>query len=119
MNYSLHHYQAYSHVIADSISYINEHFHEPLSLESLARKVNLSPFHFIRIFSKETGVTPHQYLINTRISAAKFLLKSSEASIKDIAFSTGFKSESSFCSTFKNWENTTPSLYRNDLSMHP
>lgn len=105
----------YTHTIADSISYINEHFHEPISLDSLAEKANMSLFHFTRIFAKETGVTPHQYLISTRISAAKFMLKSSETSIKDIAFSTGFNSESSFCSTFKKWEGMTPSQYRNRI----
>ncbi len=102
-------------LIADSVSYINEHFHEYISIEELAEKANLSLFHFTRIFSREIGITPHQYLISTRISAAKFLLKSSEASVKDIAFSTGFHSESSFCSTFKKWEHMTPSEYRKSI----
>lgn len=101
--------------IADSIAFINEHFHEDISLEEIAEKANLSLFHFTRIFAKETGFTPHQYLINTRISAAKFMLKSSETSVKDIAFSIGFNSESSFCSTFKKWEKITPSQYRDNI----
>lgn len=105
----------HTHTVADTISYINEHFHEPIFLDVLADKANLSPFHFTRIFTRETGVTPHQYVISTRISAAKFMLKSSETSIKDIAFSTGFNSESSFCSTFKKWEKITPSQYRNNI----
>lgn len=102
----------YTTTISNSISFINENFHQPISLEEIAAKANLSLYHFTRIFAKETGFTPHQYLINTRISAAKFMLKTSETSIKDIAFSTGFNSESSFCSTFKKWENITPSEYR-------
>ncbi|MGN0277546.1 MAG: helix-turn-helix domain-containing protein [Hominisplanchenecus sp.] len=102
-------------ITADLISYINEHFHEPVSLDALAKKANLSPYHFTRIFARETGYTPHQYLINTRISAAKFMLKSSERSIKDIAFSTGFNSESNFCSTFKKWEKVTPGEYRQSI----
>lgn len=101
--------------IADSISYINDHFREDISLDSLAKKANLSLFHFSRVFMKETGFSPHQYLINTRISAAKYLLKSSEISIKDIAFSTGFNSESSFCYTFKKRENLTPSQFRQSI----
>lgn len=101
--------------IADSITFINEHFHEDISLIQLAEKINLSLYHFTRVFAKETGFTPHQYLISTRISAAKYMLKSSETSIKDIAFSTGFNSESSFCSTFKKWEKITPSQYRSNI----
>lgn len=104
-------------IIADSISYINEHFAEPLSLDLLAHRANLSLYHFSRIFARETGLTPHQYLISTRISAARFMLKSSEAAIKDIAFSIGFNSESSFCSTFKKWEQITPSEYRNKITL--
>lgn len=103
--------------IADSISYINENFQQDLPLKTLAQKANMSPFYFTRVFFDETGSTPHQYLINTRISAAKYLLKSTDASIKDIAFHIGFHSESSFCSTFKKWENLTPSQYREGIHL--
>lgn len=105
----------YSSAMADAISYINEHFREDLTLENLAEKTSMSLFHFTRIFTRETGITPHQYLIKTRLSAAKYLLKSTETSIKDIAFSTGFNSESSFCTTFKKWEQMTPSQYRQSI----
>lgn len=105
---------SHSLLMAECLAYINEHFRESISLEDLSRRVNLSLYHFIRIFTKETGVTPHQYIINIRLTAAKFLLKSQECSIKEIAFSTGFNSESSFCSTFKKWEKVTPSEYRNN-----
>lgn len=107
--------RTYASTITDSISFINEHFNQNISLTEIASKANLSLYHFTRIFSKETGFTPHQYLIHTRISAAKYMLKSSETSIKDIAFSTGFHSESSFCSTFKKWEKMTPSQYRGNI----
>lgn len=104
-----------STIIEDTITYINEHFNEPINLDLLAAKATLSPFYFTRVFTTETGFTPHQYLIATRINAAKFLLKSSETSIKDIAFSCGFNSESGFCSTFKKWEQLTPSQYRDNI----
>ena len=104
----------YGSTMADAISYINEHFQCDLSLETLAAEANMSPYHFTRVFTKETGITPHQYLIKTRLSAAKYLLKSTETSVKNIAFSTGFHSETSFCITFKKWENVTPSQYRRE-----
>ena len=78
----------------------------------IAKNANLSPFYFTRVFTAETGFTPHQYLIATRLNSAKFLLKTPGISIKEIAFASGFNSESSFCSTFRKWENMTPSEYR-------
>lgn len=98
--------------IAQSITFISEHFAEDIALETLAGTANLSPYHFTRIFTRETGFTPHQYIIQTRLAAAKYLLKSSELTVKDIGFSVGFHSETSFCTTFKKREKITPSQYR-------
>lgn len=101
--------------VKDAVSYINEHFAEPLTLKDLAEKACLSPFYFTRIFSEETGMTPYQYLISTRISAAKFMLKSTSLSIKEIGYQCGFSSMTSFCSTFKKWEDQTPGRYRTSI----
>lgn len=98
--------------LSETIAYINEHFAEQISLEQLAKQASLSPFYFTRMFTKETGMTPHQYVIATRITSAKFLLKTTDIPVKEIGFSSGFTSESSFCTTFKKWENVTPSEYR-------
>lgn len=102
--------------VIDSAAYINDHFQEQISLKHLAEKANLSLYHFTRSFAKETGFTPHQYLINARVSAAKFMLKSSEMPVKDIGYSTGFHSESSFCTTFKKWVGVTPTQYRGNAA---
>lgn len=93
-------------------SYISRHFHENISLELLASQAGLSPYYFLRLFASETGFTPHQYLVNTRIDAAKFLLRSPEIPVKDISVRTGFSSEGSFCSCFKKNEGMTPGQYR-------
>ena len=98
--------------VADSLAFINEHFHEAISLKDIAEKANLSLYHFSRIFTTETGFTPHQYMINIRLYAAKYMLMSTDTPIKDIAFSTGFGSESYFCATFKKIEHMTPNQYR-------
>ncbi|MGN0355272.1 MAG: AraC family transcriptional regulator [Muricoprocola sp.] len=104
---------SHSQIVENSLAYISEHFSEPLSLETLASNSNMSPFHFSRVFTEETGFTPHQYLIATRINSAKFLLRTPGIPIKEIAFRSGFNSESSFCSTFKKWEHMTPGDDRN------
>lgn len=105
-----------SQIVENSLAYINEHFSEPLSLGQMAQNANLSPYYFTRVFTAETGFSPHQYLIATRINSAKYLLDNTKIPVKDIAFSSGFNSESSFCITFKKWEHMTPSDYRNRSS---
>ena len=102
-----------SEVIEETTAYMSEHMTEPLTLEQLAARASLSPYYFTRLFKKETGFTPHEYLIAIRINAAKFLLKNVPAtSIKEVCFRTGFSNESSFCTTFKKWVGSTPSEYR-------
>lgn len=98
----------------ETITYINEHFAEDLPVEKLAAIAALSPYHFIRSFRKETGFTPHEYLVNIRLNTAKYLLKNSGLSIKDICFRTGFSSESVFCSAFKKKLGLTPLEYRHE-----
>ncbi len=103
----------HTNVIEEMVSYINEHFMDDITVGELAERAVLSPYHFIRIFKKETGFTPHEYLVNTRISNAKYLLKTTRYTIKDICFSTGFSCESVFCTSFKKNVGVTPAEYRN------
>ena len=95
-----------------TIAFISAHLSEELSIETMARNVSLSPFHFIRMFKKETGLTPHQYIMNTRISHARYLLKNTKSPIKEVCFSLGFTSESIFSATFKRKQGMSPSAYR-------
>ena len=60
-------------------------------------------------------MTPHKYLITTRMSNAKFLLKTSQMSVKEIAIRSGFSDESGFCTAFKKQEGMTPNEYRNTV----
>lgn len=106
-----------AYLFEDITTYINENFNKTLTLETLAQKASLSPYYFTRLFKKETGFTPHEYLIAVRINSAKFLLKNTTLSIKQVGFNCGFTSESSFCSTFKKWVNTTPTNYRSSLNI--
>lgn len=95
-----------------AISYINENFAENNSLEQLSSIASLSPYYFSRLFKEETGLTPHQYIIETRIAAAKYLLTSSSSTIMEIAYQIGFPDQSSFCACFKKREKITPASYR-------
>lgn len=98
------------------VSYIHEHYTEPLSIQDLADRAMLSQYHFIRIFKKETGFTPHEYIRNIRLSTAKYMLKTTQLPVKDICFRTGFSNESVFCTAFKKDLGLTPSEYRETVS---
>lgn len=101
-----------SAAIRKSISYISEHFAQDLTLDTLSRIAGLSTFHYSRLFKKETGMSPHQYLIETRLSSAKFYLASTDRTVSDIALSVGFGDESSFCLTFRKRVGITPKAWR-------
>ncbi|MGN0322078.1 MAG: helix-turn-helix domain-containing protein [Oliverpabstia sp.] len=100
------------HQINDIVTFINEHISDNLSVSELANRAMLSNYHFIRIFKKHTGFTPHEYVRNIRISTARYLLKTTELTVKDICFRTGFSCESVFCTAFKNKTGTTPAQFR-------
>lgn len=98
--------------VETAAAYISEHFAEALTVSGLAAMAGFSEYHFIRIFKKQTGFTPYEYLVNTRMNNARYLLKNSALPVKEVCFSTGFSSESSFCSAFKRIEGVSPTQYR-------
>ena len=100
------------HQMDDIITFIHEHFAEELSVPELAERAMLSTYHFIRVFKNYTGFTPHEYVSNIRITTARYLLKTTTLSVKDICFRTGFSCESVFCTAFKNKTGMTPAKYR-------
>ncbi len=102
----------YKGIAEETMTYINEYFAKDLDIPFLANRAGLSQAHFIRCFRRETGLTPHEYLLNTRIATAKYLLKNTDLAVKDICYQTGFSSESVFCSSFKTKVGMTPSQYR-------
>lgn len=106
------HSRNYTNMAEETVSYINNHFQENVTIEELASRVGLSQYHFIRTFKNETGFTPHEYLVNTRIATAKYLLKTTRMSVKEICFASGFSGENIFCSAFKRHQGMTPLQYR-------
>jgi len=99
-------------------TYLTENFGQKITLEEMADMAGLSPYHFNRKYKKETGVTPHQFLLSTRISAAKYSLSNTSLTISEIAISCGFIDESAFCYCFKKREGITPNEYRKSAMCH-
>lgn len=92
--------------------YINTHLDLDLKLTELSSIVQISPYHFLRLFKKSLGITPHQYILQQRIERAKYLLKSSNLDISEIAIRVGFCDASHLNRCFKNSLGMTPSQWR-------
>src|SRR5690606_36052801 len=75
--------------IADAIDYIKQHFKEQPSLDEVAQRVHLSPYHFQRLFTEWAGTSPKKFLQYTSVEHAKHLLKKRQATLFEAAFETG------------------------------
>ncbi len=98
--------------IAQSLAFIHENYQQSPSLSQIAGAVNVSPFHFHRLFMRHVGVSPKQYLQRKQMQMAKWLLRASRLSIGNIAWRAGFASHGHFTSTFHRMIGMSPSQYR-------
>lgn len=96
----------------EAAQWIDARSHEPIDLESAARQVELSSFHFLRLFAAVLGVTPHQYVVRCRLRRAARLLADDRRSITDVAFDVGFGDVSNFVRTFHRAAGVSPSSFR-------
>lgn len=100
--------------IAKAIAYLHENYPDSPSLTQLARQIHMSPFHFHRLFSRQTGISPKHYLQKKQLQVAKWLLRSSKEQIGAIAAHTGFASHGHFTSTFHRVIGISPSEFRQE-----
>jgi AraC-like DNA-binding protein len=95
--------------------FIDEHFADPINLDNISGEACFSKFHFIRLFKKSYGKTPHQYLITVRIENAKAALTKG-LSIAEACMAVGFESLPSFSGLFKKSTGYTASGYVLEIS---
>ena len=95
-----------------AIRYIQEHYKEPIDVDSVCAEIGFSKYYFCKIFKKQQGKTIHQYLTDYRIKTAKELLAYSKLSVNTIATQVGFKNSLTFIRAFERTVNMTPSEYR-------
>lgn len=105
---------AQRHVVAveRAIALMRSHLAEPLTLNELADTAHCSPWHFDRVFSEVTGMSPLRYLSHLRIEAAKLAVIGSDRRIIDIAFGVGYNSLGSFGKRFTELVGVAPSQLR-------
>ncbi|KZL89491.1 AraC family transcriptional regulator [Clostridium magnum] len=99
-------------LIKKCIAYINEHYKENITLDTIANMVHLNASYFSSVFKKEMGASFSSYLNKIRIEQSKLLLKNTDYSILNIALEIGFEDQSYFSKVFKSLTNMTPKQYK-------
>jgi len=98
--------------ITDALRRIEAGADERLALSDLARDAAMAPYHFLRVFRQVAGMTPHQFVLRTRLHRAAVRLRGSDESISAIAFDVGFNDLSTFNRRFRRVMGLSPSAYR-------
>jgi len=98
--------------LAETLGFMLEHLDEPLAIEHLAHRANMSPRTFARRFRTVTGTTPHQWLLGQRILLAQRLLETTDEPVEYVATKSGFGSASALRTHFQRQVATSPLSYR-------
>ncbi len=98
--------------IAEAITYLKDNFKAQPNLDEVAEKVNISPYHFQRMFTDWAGISPKKFLQYLSIDHAKNILKQNKATLADAAFETGLSGTGRLHDLFMNIEGMTPAEYK-------
>jgi AraC family transcriptional regulator len=101
-----------------AIEHINIHMGNRLTVSDLAHEAHMSPSHFTRVFKKETGIAPMEYVARLRLDRAKRMLIAGDKTITEIAIECGFGSSSYFTQCFTNHYSVTPSELKKQFIGH-
>lgn len=103
---------SYEDSIQSVKEYIAENLNENLNVGRLAEIVNMSSSHFSRVFKQQTGFSPYDYILISRLNRAKYLLQVTDMTVSSIAYEIGFNSESNFIFFFTENEGISPGKFR-------
>ncbi|MDE6111608.1 MAG: AraC family transcriptional regulator [Eubacterium sp.] len=92
--------------------FITDNLNENLSVQKLADCVHMSASHFARVFKQQTGFSPYDFVLIARLNRAKDYLQKTDMSISQIAYNTGFNSESNFIYFFTKNTGLSPNKFR-------
>ena len=105
--------------IRSALTYIYEHYTEPISIQELSAHCRISESHFRRLFKKVVGISPLEYIQHYRIQQACHLIYLNQEPINIIAQQTGYRSLSSFNRQFQQYMHSSPTHYRREHLLMP
>ncbi len=111
-SYEEHYEQLEADTIHQIKQYIVQHSHEDISLETLGRKVGLSPIYISKMFKEKLGINYIDFLTECRIEKAKKLMTDPEKSLKEITYEVGYHEPNYFSKVFKKMVTLSPTEYR-------
>jgi AraC-like DNA-binding protein len=97
------------------IRFINQNYHLPITLDTVAKELNLTAGYLSSLFVKNTGIRFKDYLWNIRLTRAKHLLEHTHKSVQEIACECGFNDSNYFSTAFKHCVGSSPLNYRKTL----
>ncbi len=105
--------------LARVVDYMSSRLSEPMTLADLAAEAGISVHHFVRLFRRQTGLTPYAYLARLRMEAATRLLKTTDLPVSELARLCGFSSPSAFAAAFARYSGVSPRVYRRERGLVP
>ena len=102
----------YDSLVRDIKYYVSTHLNENLSVKTLAERGYMSVTNFSRVFKQQTGISPYEYVLISRLNKAKELLRQTDMNISQIAAAVGFNSDSNFIHFFSQNTGISPKSFR-------
>ncbi|MDF2925992.1 MAG: DNA-binding protein [Paenibacillaceae bacterium] len=104
--------------IAEAVTYLEEHFLEPITLDRLAEMAFLSKRQFFRVFTRNYHTTPMDYIIKRRLDYSCTLLRNDSLSVQHVALESGFRDQNYYARQFRKAYCCTPTEYREKQTVH-
>ena len=106
-------------IIKAALRIIDYNYTSPITINQIAERLSLNSSYFSRIFTEQTGMSPKQYILNKRMERAKELLKETDISVYEIAYSVGYEDQLYFSRIFKKHIGMPPLEFRKSAQAEP
>ncbi len=103
---------SYEESVEDAKKYIFDHLGDDLKVSTIAEHIHMSPSHFSRVFKQQTGFSPYDFVLVTRLNRAKDYLRKTDMTVSEIAYEVGFNSDANFVYFFTKHTGYSPNKFR-------